>query len=535
MIGVMELVATYLGVVFAGGLVARLIRMPPLIGFLAAGFVLNAIGVEHLAGLDVMAELGVTLMLFAIGLRLDLKSLAKKEVWLNAGAHMLVMTIVGVGFLAGISALGAFGPEPFRVLVAMSFVLSFSSTIVVVKILQDRGDDQALYGRISIGVLVMQDIAAVVLISISRGEPPSLWSIGLVVAVPALAWATKYWYRIGHGEMTALFGIVMALIPGYLLFTWLGLSGSLGALIMGLILAPRPGSDELSRTLFTVKELLLVGFFVTIGFHGLPSWQNVVVGLALLALLPVQGVFYWLLLWMLGMRNRTALLAGLLLANYSEFALIIAEMGALDGWLSEDWLLSLVIAVAGSFVIAALINPTGVSGVSKFAKRLPARPPDKIHPEDRPIDVGDAQAIVLGMGRVGSAAYAQLVGEYGLRVLGVEHDPNRVRQLLKQGVNVIEGDATDYDFWTRAVGAGQTKMIVLAMPAQYANVEALRELRRIGDGGATVASVALYREDVKELEELGLDVVIHLYEGAGEALADRTVQARAAKSLDDSE
>ncbi|MGB3603461.1 cation:proton antiporter [Gordonia sp. (in: high G+C Gram-positive bacteria)] len=524
----MELVAIYLAVVFVGGLAARLIRMPPLIGFLAAGFALNAMGVDELPGLDVMANLGVTLMLFAIGLRLDLKILVKREVWLNTGLHMLIMTVIGAGFLAALSALGAFGPESLRVLATMGLVLSFSSTIVVIKILQERGDDQALYGRIAIGILVMQDVVAVVLMSISSGEPPSIYSLGLIAVIPALMWATKYWYKIGHGEMEALFGIAMALIPGYLLFEELGLSGSLGALIMGLILAPRPGADQLSHTLFTLKELLLVGFFLTIGFEGLPSWQNVIVGLALLALLPVQGFFYWLLLWLLGLRNRTAVLAALLLANYSEFALIIGKSGTENGWLSDDWMLSLVIAVAGSFVVSALLNPTSVSFASRFAKRLPTRPPDKIHPDDRPIDVGDAQAIVLGMGRVGSAAYTQLVDEYKLRVLGVEHDPNRVRALRKRGFNIVEGDATDYDFWARAVGAGQTDLIVLAMPAQYANVEALRELRRIGDGGATVASVALYREDVDELEDLGLDVVIHLYEGAGEALADRAVEAREA-------
>ncbi|CAJ1511219.1 NAD-binding protein [[Mycobacterium] burgundiense] len=232
-------------------------------------------------------------------------------------------------------------------------------------------------------------------------------------------------------------------------------------------------------------------------------------------------MLYWLLLWLLGMRNRTSVLAGLLLSNYSEFALIVVAMGAEAGWLSHHWLLSLVIAVSAGFIVSSVVNPRTVSWASRLAQRLPARPPDKIHPEDRPVEVGDASAIVLGMGRVGRATCAQLEEEHGYKVLGVEHDPHRVRFLQTQGFNVVEGDATDYDFWTRVVHNPNVKIIVLAMPAQHANIDALQELRRIGYPSGTVAAVALYREDVEELEGLGVDIVVHLYAGAGEALGPR--------------
>jgi len=519
------LIATYVAIVFGCGLVAKLVRLPPLIGFLAAGFILEASSVEKITGLDELAEIGVILLLFAIGLQLDLGSLIKKEVWLNATAHVLVMTLVGVGVLSLMTVIGFIAQESLQVLIAIAIVLSFSSTIVAVKVLQERGDELALYGRIVIGVLVMQDIFAVVLMSASRGEPPSVWALGLVVALPVLAWATKYWSRIGHGEMEMLFGIGMALIPGYLLFTAVGLSGSLGALVMGVLLARRTGAEQLSNALFRIKDLLLIGFFVSIGFHGIPTWANVGIGLLLLLLLPIQALVYWFLLWMFGLRNRTSLLATLALANYSEFALIIAEIGTEDGWLSDSWLLTLVIAVSGGFIVAGIVNPPGVSRISQFARKLPTRPPGKIHIDDRPIDIGDADAVVLGMGRVGSSAYQQLVDEYGYRAVGIEHDPNRVQELVEQGYHVLEADATDYDFWTRVVVTGTVKVIMLAMPAQYANIEALRELRRVDDGSAIVASVALYREDVAELEDMGIDVVIQLYRGAGEALADRAIAA----------
>ncbi|WP_250506930.1 cation:proton antiporter [Bowdeniella massiliensis] len=311
--------------------------------------------------------------------------------------------------------------------------------------------EQALYGRITIGVLIMQDIFAVIFISISHGTAPNPLIFGLSLLIPLLVIILRRFTRLGHGEMQALFGIFMALIPGYALFEYLGLSGSLGALIMGLVLASHPWANQLSDALFTLKELLLVAFFVNIGFAGLPTTNTLIGGLMLLLLLPIQGASYWLLLALTGMRHRTSLLTGALLTSYSEFALIVAALGVADGWLEPEWLVKLAVAVAGSFVIAAMLNPRNTSALSSFAARFPSRPPEKLNIHDRPIPFGDATALVLGMGRVGSVAYQQLEIEHGLNVLGVEHDPARVAALEKCGIDAIEGDATDTDFWDRVM------------------------------------------------------------------------------------
>lgn len=520
----MNLLLTYLSVIFVCGLIAWAVRLPPLIGFLVAGFALHAAGVAHVEALDLFADIGVTLMLFAIGLRLDLKALTDRAMWLTATSHVLIMTIIGAGFITGLGALGAFGPTTFTIAVDVALVLSFSSTIVVIKILQDRGDEQALYGNICIGVLIMQDILAVAFMSILRGQPPHLAALLLIPIVPLLALLTRRWYKLGHGELGALFGIVMALLPGYALFELVGLSGSLGALIMGVVLSRSSGAEQLSHSLFTLKELLLVGFFVNIGFLGLPTWENLLDATLLLLLLPIQAIAYWAILWLLGLRNRTSVLTALLLANYSEFALIIAALGVEDGWLDQRWLLSLVLAVSMSFVISAILNPQSVSRATHLAKRLPTRPPHKIHPEDRPIELGDAHALVLGVGRLGLACLTELTEVYGAKVLGIEHDPARVRHLQERGYNVVEGDATDIDFWERVKDSHQIDMIMLAMPSQHANVDTVKEIRasNINTEECVISSVAMYLEDVEDLEALGLNVVVHLQDGAGESLAERT-------------
>ena len=143
--------------------------------------------------------------------------------------------------------------------------LSFSSTVVVVKLLEERDDTRALYGRIAIGVLVVQDVIAVAYMTLAAGLTPSPWAAALVLLWPASRVLGRVLDRVSHGEMRTLFGIAMALLPGYLLFTLLGLDGDLGALLMGALLASHPAARELSASLFTIKELLLVSFFVSIG------------------------------------------------------------------------------------------------------------------------------------------------------------------------------------------------------------------------------------------------------------------------------
>ena len=209
----MTAVMIYLGAIFAGGLAAIALRLPPLIGFLATGFLLNANGIEKLPGLDVAAELGVTLMLFAIGLKLDIRALLGKEVWLTATAHLLGTGFVGTGFIWLLATWGIVSVSGVGVMALLALALSFSSTVFAVKILQDRGDEQALYGRITIGVLIMQDIFAVIFISISHGTAPNPLIFGLALLIPLLVIILRRFTRLGHGEMQALFGIFIA-TPG---------------------------------------------------------------------------------------------------------------------------------------------------------------------------------------------------------------------------------------------------------------------------------------------------------------------------------
>jgi predicted Kef-type K+ transport protein len=517
----MAAAALYLGAALLGGLVAVLLRLPPLVGFLAAGFALGAAGAPDLPYLPAVADFGVILLLFAIGLKLDPRTLLRKEIWLTTTLHLAVSVAIAVGFLGLLAVVGftVVSDAPFGSLALVGFALSFSSTVFVVKVLDDRSDTTSLYGRIAIGVLVMQDVAAVAFMSLSTGVAPSPWAFALLLLIPG-AWVLhRIWDRVGHGELQALFGVLVAVVVGYWLFELVGIAGDVGALVVGVLLASHPQAAELSRSLMTFKDLMLVAFFVEIGQHGTPGWSEVALAALLLLMLPLQLGAYALFLWLMRLRARTAFLAGLALANYSEFGILVAVVGAETGLLDAHWTVVVSLAVAFSFALSSVVNRRGVELASRMATWLPERAADKLHPDDRLVDVGDADALVLGMGRVGAAAYARLRDDYGLSVVGVEHDQRRVQELEDEGFEVVRADATDLEFWTRVQRAGRVAVAVLAMPLHNANLIALARLHTAGFAGK-VAAVARYDDDVAELRRHGADAVFHLYGSAGTALAD---------------
>lgn len=408
----------YLVVPFVGGLAAMGLRLPPLVGFLIAGFVLNFLGYEETETLSMIADLGVVLLLFTIGLKLNIRTLLQKETWGTATGHMLVSTSFMIGVLSLLKVLGfaALADADLQVLAILGFALSFSSTVFVVKILEERGESRALYGRLAIGILIMQDIFAVVFITASTGELPSPWAIGLLLLIPLAPLLRRLLEHVGHGEMQVLYGVVLALVLGYALFEYVGIKGDLGALIVGLLLAKHPAAVSMSRSLFNMKELFLVGFFVSIGLSDLPTWSSVGLAALLVSLIFLKGALFYAIFFWFRLRRRTSFLGALALTNYSEFGLIVAVLAGANGWLTEEWLVTLSIAVALSFGVSAVFNRRSNALYEKASEVLAERDPDELNPMDRPIKVNGAKAVVLGMGRVGRGAYDRLVDAYGLRV-----------------------------------------------------------------------------------------------------------------------
>lgn len=506
------------------GLLATAVRLPPLVGFLVAGFVLHAAGVPEPASLDTLANLGVTLLLFGIGLKMDVRVLVRREVWLTTVVHMSVTAALALAYLAVLAliGIGLLGGQDWRALLVIGFALSFSSTVLVVTVLDDQSSARSRFGQTALGILVIQDLAAVLFLTFANASLPSPWAVLLILLLPAsrpMAWLLR---RLGHNELMPLFGVALALAPGYALFEAVGLKGDLGALVIGLLLAAEPRADELSKALFSIKELLLVGFFLSIGFTGVPSGADFLLACIIVLLIPLKSLGFVALLWWQGMRHRTSILAGTVLANFSEFGLIVVATGASAGLVSQDWLAVMGSAVAMSFVLSIVVNRRTEWLVAFVEHRLPTQVAVQMHPDDRPIGVGHADAVVFGMGRVGQAAYHQLVDTHGLHVIGIESRQERADALRRQGLEVIEGDATDPDLWHRLTQAGEVDIAVLAMPFHGSNLAAMAQLKSLGFAG-TVAAVAQYDDEIAELRER-VHAVLGLYDGAGTALADDAVE-----------
>ena len=508
-----------LATAFVAGFVFYKIGLPPLVGFLVAGFALGAMGAKNTALLNELADLGVTLLLFTIGLKLRVSSLLKAEIWGVASAHILIVVALFTAMLLAFGTLGLplFTEMDLRTAILVAFALSFSSTVFAVKALDASGESSSRFGRIAIGVLIIQDIAAVIFLAVSSGKTPSPWALSLLALLLMRRPLLAVLRGSGHGELQILVGFVLAL-GGAQVFELFNLKGDLGALVVGALIAGDARSDELAKSLFGFKELFLVAFFLSIGLAGLPTLEILSASLVLLLLIPVKLVlFYWLFTRFL-LRASTASRISLVLANYSEFGLIVAAIAVSIGWLPTEWMLVDAVTLSLSFVLASVLNTkpnriyVSLKPLLKRFERL------EWLPEDAPIDLTGSQMIVFGMGRVGTSVYDAMNQKMPGAVIGVDFDHEVVMEHQGLGRNVIGGNATNPEFWDRVIMSPEIQYVLLVMPEHSAQVAAIDQIRNHGFRGK-IAATAKYPDELKKLHALGVDAAFNIYAEVGTGFA----------------
>jgi predicted Kef-type K+ transport protein len=515
-------------IAFVLGFASRQVGLPPLVGYLVAGFLLNAMNFAGGAMIVELKDVGVTLLLFTIGLKLRLGSLAKPEVWAGTILHMLITVIVfGAGtYLLAVVNLPLFNTLDFKLALLIAFALSFSSTVFAVKVLEEKAEMSALHGRVAIGILVMQDILAVVFLTASSGKLPSPWALIVPVILFAIRLPLfKIMDRCGHGELLILFGLLLSMVIGANGFESVGLKPDLGALILGILVAGHPKANELAKSLFSFKEVFLVGFFLSIGLGGLPGLAELGIAALLVLVMPLKVALFFLLMTRFKLRARTSLLGSLSLANYSEFGLIVAAIGVTNGWIGNEWLIIIAIALSATFVLASPLNSAGHSIYARLAERLKPFETEKRRPDDQPIDPGDAELAVFGMGRVGTGAYDFMHERFGDVVIGVDYDPPTVTEHKEAGRKVVLGDPTDLDFWARTSGKSreQIKLVLLTMPHHAANLAAAKQIAELS-GDTFIAATAQFDDEIEELKDAGAQAVYNFYSEAGTGLAEHIIE-----------
>ena len=509
----------WLAVAFVLGLGSKSVGLPPLVGFLATGFVLNLYGFASGEVLQKLSDLGITLLLFIVGLKLNLRTFARPRIWAVTGLHMSAVVLI---FASAIHLLVFLGTPVLadldlpRILL-IAFALSFSSTVFVVKVLDEKDESGSVHGQIAIGILIVQDLAAVAFLAIAGGKPPTLWALTMLLLIPLRPLLGALLQRVGHGELLVLYGFVLAL-GGAEAFELVGLKGDLGALVLGVLIASHNRADEMAKTMLGFKDLFLLGFFLSIGLSGQLTAEAVLVGAVVTPFVFVKSALFFGLLTGFRLQAWTALHASLNLTNFSEFGLIVAAVGVANGWIDSAWLIAIAVALALSCVVSAGLSAFAHPIYNRYRAGWKRWQRSEHVADDPSLDIGGSTIVIFGMGRIGTAAFDTMHELYGESVVGVDIDPVTVEHRQAAGRNVLLGDPNDADFWDRVRSTRSLELVMLTLPNLAANLAVLGQLKAASYGGR-VAAVARFPDEIEALEQAGVSTVFNAMAETGSGFA----------------
>ncbi len=499
------------------GTLALWLRQPLIVAFIAVGVVAGPAMMGWVTArdpIDLLAQVGVTVLLFVVGLRLDIGLVRHLgPVALATGLGQLGFTIT-FGYLIALG-LGLESMEAFYVSVA----LTFSSTIIIVKLLSDKREIDSLHGRIAIGFLIVQDIAVVVAMMImgSAGTAPSsggpmiataLVGIKLLAALAIIFALMRYILPrlVGILARSQELLLVFAIAWGTALATLgsiLGFSKEVGAFLAGFSLASTAYREAISSRLSSIRDFLLLFFFIDLGARlELDAITGHVLDATLLSLFVLVGnpLIVMAIMGYMGYRKRTGFLAGLTVAQISEFSIVFVAMGIALGHVGEHTL--------GLVTLVGIVTITLSTYMILYSQALYARvaswlgPFERANPfreaavEHRTGSKGATDAIVFGLGRYGGRLAAQL-RDQKLKVIGVDFDPESVRLMRRRGFSVVFGDAEDPDF-PGQLPLRQTRWVVSTLREVDVNISLAHALRHHGFRGK-LALTAHTEEDARRL------------------------------------
>lgn len=513
------------------------LRQPLIIAFVACGILIGPSGLGWLKSTEtvkLLADMGISLLLFVVGLKLDVHTIRTMgRVALATGLGQVGFTSL-FGFLIGLG-LGLGVVEALYVAVA----LTFSSTVIIVKLLTDKRELDALHGRIAVGFLIVQDIVVVIaMIALSAfggaaEAGGSLWLRLALVAGKGMAFLGGLALVAGlilprilgwvarSSELLVLFAIgwAIGLAAGAEL---LGFSAEVGAFLAGVSLASSDFRDAIATRLTVVRDFLLLFFFLWLGATldlSLISGQIGAAAVFSAFVLIGNPVVVMGIMGFMGYRKRTGFLAGLTVAQISEFSLILAALGFGLGHIDKDTvglvtLVGLVTITVSTYLI--LYSGWLYERISRFLGVFERKVPFREVGGDSAVPVR-VDAVLVGLGRYGSGI-AQHLQERGRSVLGVDFDPRVIRTMQKSGIPVVYGDALDPELLQHLPLHG-ARWLVNTTPGRDSNLVLLRLARNQGFPGRVVLT-AHNEEEEREFKTAGADLVLRPFADAAEQAAD---------------
>lgn len=479
------------------GSIARLLKQPLIVAFIIVGILAGPTGLGLVSSEDevrLLAKLGIAILLFLVGLKLDIHLIrATGLVALLTGVGQVIFTSL-VGFLIVL----AFG---FDVVAALyiAVALTFSSTIIIVKLLGDKRELDTLHGRIAVGFLIVQDILVVVamVVIVTIGQPGEtsaagellITFLGSIAFLFAVALLSRYVipkvlnWMASSPELTLLFGVAWAVALAAV-SAMLGLSMEIGAFVAGVSLASTAYRESLGARMVSLRDILILFFFIELGamltFTDAVEqlWPAVVLSLFVLIGNPI---IVMVIMGAMGYRSQVSFRAGLVVAQISEFSLILIALGFSLGQVDQS-VLSLVtlvgiitITVSTYFILYsdqlyAWLKP-GL-GIFERSSASVVEEERQAHPYD---------AIVVGAGRMGSDIVKGLVDRKAV-LLVIDIDPQALRRVRKLGVDTLYGDVSDPEFSSH-LPLNETETVICAVPEATTNLVLLDTARSSGFTG----------------------------------------------------
>ncbi|GIU78793.1 MAG: sodium/hydrogen exchanger [Bryobacteraceae bacterium] len=505
-----------------GAVAARLLRLPLLVGYIAAGVIVgpNTAGptVQSIHDIELLAEIGVALLLFSLGLEISIRDmLAVRRVAL-IGGPIQILGCGAMGWLAGHRLFSMTSTEAlwFGAMVAMS------STTVIVKLADERGVSRALATRVMVGMSVTQDLAVIPLLILlpqanltSDAFQKILQSMAVAASILAaivflgmrfFPWLLRRVLRWGSREMFLVAVVAVSVGVGYAA-NLVGLSFAIGAFIAGLILSESEFSHQALSELAPLRDVFGLLFFVSVGMLFDPTlflaqpWK-VLGGVALIYL--AKSVLIGLLARSFGYIYMAPWIIGLGLANIGEFSFVLARAGIRGGFISKETydfvLICTILSIAVAPLVASLALPLG----RWWRRRFP--PPKNVRHFETPRELLRDHILVAGYGRTGRAV-AGVLRAAGLPVVIIELNHAIFNDIRADGVPALWGDVTSEEI-LRAAGLKNARLLILTVPdgdvvrlaterarklaphvpviARAARVQLLDELRRLGAASAVL-------------------------------------------------
>ena len=528
MINIIFELGTIIGIAAVIALITRAIKQPPIIAYLITGIVVGPLFLNVLSStemIETFARLGVAFLLFIVGLSLDFKVLREVGgVSVVAGAGAMAVVSGASFFIA--RALGfSFTPSLY-----LAAALAFSSTVVVVKLLSDKREMDTLHGRIALGILIVEDFVAALMLMIVPVVSGGDLSLVFAVLIKAVALVTATllvgtfivprFFTIAASSQEVLFlaSIAWALLIA-ILFNVLGFSLEIGALLAGMALASSKYTFEITGKMKGLRDFFVVLFFVYFGslLHGpitsallgkaLVFSAFILIGKPLVVMAFMRGFGY---------KKRTNFFAGIGLAQISEFSLILILMGYTLGAVTGE-VMSLAVLVA---IITIALSSYSIhyshsifARISHLLDLFDGTRADSLSTKlESSYDV-----YVFGYHRIGYKV-VQSLKEMKARYVVVDYNPKTILHLAKQGVDCIYGDAADNDF-LREIGLENANLVISTIPEVGANI-AIKESLRVFHSKAVFLATSEYAPNAISLYDKGADYVIMPHHLGGDFVAD---------------